>query len=448
VLLVSSSLTWAAIAIAGLLPASRSVQLDVASALARGGRAGTAAPASRRLRHVFVVAQLALSFVLVVGAALLVRSFIGLQHVDPGFSAERRLTLSYMAPIRRYPDTAALARLARGIRDEVGHIPGVVSAGAAQAVPFAEGATWFQALSRIDPRSVPNVAVLPHVHYNVVTPGYQEALAIPLKAGRTFSDRDDAGAPAVVVINEALASRFFPNENPVGQQLWVGHAQALPTLPPRTVVGVVGDARWDGLETPAGPEAWVPLAQQVGSDIVYRTMLLVVHTNGDPLGAVAAVRARIRQVDADLALTSIRTMEDRVDVAVWRQRLAAAALGALGVAALAIAVLGVFGVTSQLVGRRAHEMGVRIALGAAPLAIVRLVMTESGWLVLTGIVFGIGGAVAGARYVSTLLYGVSASDGATFMVTALGLAAAAMFASYVPARRAARVDPLVTLRQE
>jgi putative ABC transport system permease protein len=177
-------------------------------------------------------------------------------------------------------------------------------------------------------------------------------------------------------------------------------------------------------------------------------MLLVVHTNGDPLGAVAAVRARIRQVDADLALTSIRTMEDRVDEAVWRQRLAAAALGALGVAALAIAVLGVFGVTSQLVGRRAHEMGVRIALGAAPLAIVRLVMTESGWLVLTGIVFGIGGAVAGARYVSTLLYGVSASDGATFMVTALGLAAAAMFASYVPARRAARVDPLVTLRQE
>src|SRR5262249_39414556 len=148
--------------------------------------------------------------------------------------------------------------------------------------------------------------------------------------------------------------RFFPNETPIGQRLWVGHAQALPTLPPRTVVGVVGDARWDGLDTPAVPEAWVPLAQQVGSEIVYRTMLLVVHTSGDPLGAVAAVRAQIRQVDKDLALTSIRTMDDRVAAAVWRQRLAATTLEALGLAALTIALLGAFGVTNQLVSRRAH----------------------------------------------------------------------------------------------
>ena len=448
VLAASALVTCAVMVLAGLLPASRSVQTDVASGLARGGWAGTAASTSRRLRYVFVVAQLALSFVLVVGAALLIQSFIRLQQVDPGFPAEQRITLSYMAPRSRYPDTARLSSLAQRIREEVGQAPGVVSAGAAQAIPFAEGAEWFQALSRTDPRSVPNLAVLPHVHYNVVTPGYAEALGVPLKAGRTFTERDDASATPVVVINEALASRFFPNENPIGQQLWSGHAQALPASPRRTVIGVVGDARWDSLDTPAGPEAWVPLTQQMGGDLIYRTMLLVVHTTGDPRAQVAAVRARIGRIDKDLALTSIRTMEDRMDEAVWRQRLGAAAIGTLGVAALTIALLGVFAVTNHLVGRRTHEMGVRIALGAAPWAIVRLVMTESGWLVLAGVVLGVAGAFGLARYVSTLLYGIGASDAATFLVTALGLASAAMAASYVPARRAASVDPLVTLRPE
>jgi putative ABC transport system permease protein len=445
VLLVSAAVTCAVMAIAGLIPASRGVQVNVASALARGGWTGVGSD-GRRLRYVFVVVQLALSFVLVAGAALLIQSFIRLQQVDLGFPAENRLTLSYMAPRSRYPDTARLAALAESIREDVARAPGIRAVGAAQALPFAEGAVWFQALTRTDPRTLPNVAVLPHVHYNVVTPGYAEALAVPVKAGRTFTGQDAANAQPVVIINDALASRFFPNENPLGQQLWVGHAQALPTLPPRTVIGVVGDARWSTLDEPAGPEAWVPLAQQTGGDLVYRTMLLLVHSTGDPLASAASVRAQVRGVDKDLALTSIRTMDDRVDEAVWRQRLVAAALGALGVAALAIALVGVFGVTSHLVGRRAHEMGVRIALGATPRAMVRLVMTESGWLVLGGVALGCCGAFAVARYVSSLLYGVSASDAATFASTALGLASAALLASYLPARRAARVDPLVTLR--
>jgi putative ABC transport system permease protein len=447
VLVASAAVTCTVLAIAGVLPASRGVQVDVATALARGGRTGTAA-ASRRLRYTFVVVQLALSFVLVVGAALLIQSFVRLQRVDPGFPAERRITMSYMAPRSRYPDGARLAGLAQRLRDEVGRVPGIVGVGAAQALPFAEGAVWFQALSRSDPRTVPNLAVLPHVHYNVVTPGYAEALGVPVKAGRTFTERDDASGTPVVVINESLASRFFPGENPIGQQLWVGHAQALPELPRRTVIGVVGDARWNSLDLPAGPEAWVPVAQQAGADLVYRTMLLLVHTAGDPLADVAAIRARIRSADPDLALTSIRTMADRVDETVWRHRLGAAAIGTLGVAALAIALLGVFGVTNHLVGRRAHEMGVRIALGAQPRAIVRLVLTESGWLVLGGVALGIAGASGAARYVAALLYEVSAWDAATFLVAAFGLAAAAMLASYGPARRAAKIDPILTLRSE
>jgi predicted permease len=447
VLLLSAGLTGAVLVVAGLLPASRGVRIDVASVLALGGRSGAAAT-GRRLRRGFVVAQLALSFVLVVGAALMIQSFVRLQRVDLGFPAENRLTLSYMAPRSRYPDGARLAELADRLRDEVSRAPGVVAAGAAQALPFAEGATWFQALSRSDPRSVANLAVLPHVHYNVVSPGYAEALGLPLEAGRTFTRQDTASSLPVVVVNEALARRFFPGEDPIGQQLWVGHAQALPTTPPRTVIGVVGDARWDSVDTPAGPEAWVPVTQQVGGDLVYRTMLLVAQTTGDPLAAVSAVRERIRAVDKDLALASVRTLEDRVDEALWRHRLGAAALGALGLAALAIALIGVFGVTSQLASRRAHEMGVRVALGATPRAIARLVLAESGGLVLAGVALGALGALGLARTVSSLLFGIGAADAATFVVTAVGLASAAMLASYAPARRASRVDPLVTLRSE
>jgi predicted permease len=448
VLLVSAGVTGGVLAIAGLLPALRGVRIDVASALAVGGRAGTAASTSRRLRRGFVVAQLALSFVLVVGAALMIQSFVRLHRVDPGFPAGNRLTLSYMAPRSRYPDGARLAALADRLREEVSRAPGVVAAGAAQALPFAEGPTWFQALTRTDPRSVPNLAVLPHVHYNVVSPGYAEALGVPVLAGRAFTGQDTASSLPVVVVNAAAARRFFPNQDPIGQQLWVGHAQALPTLPRRRVIGVVGDARWDSVDTAAGPEAWVPVTQQVGSDLVYRTMLLVVHTTGDPLGAVSAVRERIRAVDKDLALASVRTLEDRVDEALWRHRLGAAALGTLGVAALAIALLGVFGVTSQLASRRAHEMGVRVALGATPRAVARLVLAESGRLVIAGVALGALGALLLARSVSSLLFGIGASDAATFLATAAGLGSAAMLASYVPARRASRVDPLVTLRAE
>lgn len=448
VLLVSAVLTCAVMVIAGVIPAARAVQIDVASALARGGWAGALASTSRRLRQGFVVVQLALSFVLVVGAGLLIQSFVRLQQVHPGFSTENRMTLSYMAPRSRYPEGEGLARLADRVREAVSNAPGVIAAGAAQTVPLADATVWFQAISRTDPRAVANLAVLPHVHYNVVTPGYAEALGVPLKAGRSFMPHDGAGAQPVVIINESLANRFFPNENPIGQSLWVGHAQALPTLPARTIVGVVGDARWSALDAPAGPEAWVPIAQQVGGDLVYRTMLVVAQTHGDPRATVAAVRSQIREVDKDLALTSIRTMDDRVDEALWRQRLGASAMGALGVAALVIALVGVFAVTNQLVGRRAHEMGVRLALGAAPGAIMTLVMTESVWLVLVGLLLGVGGALAGARYVSTLLYGVGAADVTTFVATASGLTIAALLASYVPARRAARVDPLVALRPE
>jgi len=286
------------------------------------------------------------------------------------------------------------------------------------------------------------------VHYNVVSAGYAGALGLPIKTGRAFDDTDTASSRPVVVINEALARRFFPGVNPIGQVLSVGHAQLLPELPRRTVVGVVGDARWSDLGEAAGPEAWVPYAQQAGAEDLLRSVYVVFAAGAQPASRLADVRAAIARVDPELALTSVRTLESRLAESVWRQRLTAAALGALGFAALAVALIGSLAITRYLVGRRTHEMGVRLALGASPGAIVTLILAESGRLVAAGVVLGLAGAVAMAQLLSTMLYGVSATDAVTFAGTASGLAAAALAACYLPARRAARVDPLITLRGE
>jgi putative ABC transport system permease protein len=434
--------------LAGVLPALRAIGANLASGLARGSRGTAATPIGRRLRQVSVVAQLALSLVLLVSAALVVQTFVRLRAVDPGFEAAGRMTLATFAPRARYPDMPRLVTLIERLRLEAGNAPGVRAVGLAQALPFAPGIIWSQAVTRDDPRGVPDLAALPHVHYNVVSAGYAEALGVPVRRGRAFDATDTASSPPVVVINEAFARRFFPGEDPVGRTLWVGHAQALPELPRRTVVGVVGDARWSALDEPASPEAWVPYAQQAGGEEILRALFVIYQASGDPEAAMPGVRARLAQVDPDLPITSTHTLERRLDTAVWRQRLTAAALGALGIAAMLVALVGVLGVTSYLTSQRSHEMGVRLALGARPQAIVRMVLAESGRLVLAGTALGLGGAVAAGRVLSTLLFGVGATDLPTFAVAGAALATAAIAACYLPARRAARVDPLVTLRAE
>ncbi len=376
--------------LAGVLPVLRGLGADLSATLARAVR-GTRGDVDRPPSAAGLDRRPARAVVRAAGQrrASSIQTFVRLRAVDPGFDAAGRMTLSYFAPRARYADAGRLVALVDRVREEIGRAPGVRAVGIAQALPFAPGVVWLQALTRDDPRGVANLGALPHVHYNVVSAGYAEALGVPIKAGRTFDATDTAGSLPVVVINEALARRFFPGQDPIGQTLSVGHAQALPTLPRRTIVGVVGDARWSGLDEPAGPEAWVPYAQQAGTEDILRTMYVVFHAAGDAEAAMPAVRAQVARADADLPLTSVRTLGSRVDEAVWRQRLAAAALGALGIAALAVALMGVLAVTSYLVGRRSHEMGVRLALGARPRAIVRLVLVESGWLVLLGTGLGV-----------------------------------------------------------
>jgi predicted permease len=446
--LASGGLTLSVALLTGGLSALRAARADLAAVLAASSWGSGAGSVSRRARHAFLIAQLALSLAPLAGAGLLVQSFLRLRSVDPGFPSAGRLTLSYSAPRARYPDPEKMAALAERVAAEVGQLPGVRAAGAGQALPFAAGAGWLQAFTRRDPAGVPNPADLPHVRYNVVSTGYVEALGVPLKAGRTFERTDTGESLPVVVINQALARKYFPGEDPLGQTFWVGHAQALTGSPARTVVGVVGDVLLGQLDEAVEPAAWVPVSQQRQGELVWRTLFLAVDAGTDPLAMVPAVRRRVASVDAELALTDIRSMEDRLGEALWRHRLAAGVVGALGMVALVIAVLGVFGIVGLLVSRRTGEIGVRMALGATGRDVVGLIMREGFRLVMLGTLLGLLGAVLLARSLSSLLYGVGAGDPITFAVTALALAGAALLACYLPARRAAGVSPLSALRHD
>jgi predicted permease len=444
VLLVSFGATAMTALFAGLAPAFKAARIDVIGAL--GAARATGAGLSRRWRVAFVIAQLALAVLPLSAAALLVNSFARLSRVEPGFQVAHRLTLSYFAPVLRAKEAAAVAQLAERMCEELRRVPGIKAAGGVQYLPFSSAAGWAQAVSRERPQG--NPADLPHVSYTVATTGYLEALGVPLKAGRLFSPADSATSAPVVVINEALAKRFFPNEDPLGKPVWIGHAQLLPSSPPRTIIGVVGDMLLNNLNSTPNAAAWVPISQQGHSEMVWRNLYLVAHTINEPQSTLAAIRKQIAGVDADLALSDIATMEERLGVSLWRQRFTASVLGAFSLIALAIAALGVFGVTSYLVGQRTHEIGVRLALGALPGDIFRLALKEGIVSTLIGIALGVAGSLAFTRFLGNLLYGVSAKDPLTLVTAAILLTLVALAACGIPARRATKVDPLIALRTE
>jgi predicted permease len=443
VLLISLGTTALTALLAGLAPALMAARFDVVRAL---GTRATGAGVSRHWRIAFVVAQLALALLPLSAAALLVNGFARLSRVETGFQVDHRLTLSYFAPTLRYKDGPAIVQLAEGLSEELRRIPGIKAAGGVHYLPFSPAQGWAQAVSR--ERPLGNPADLPHVHYTVATTGYLEALGFSLKAGRLFARADTAASVPVVVINEALAKRYFPNEDPVGKPLWIGHAQSLPSAAPRTIIGVVGDTLLNRLDSSPPSAAWVPLSQQESGELIWRNLYLVAHTSGEPEAAMAAIRKLIAGVDAELALADIATMEERIGDSLWRQRLTTSVLSALSIIALAIAALGVFGVTGYLVGQRTHEIGVRVALGALPGDIFRLALKEGILSTLIGTAFGVAGSLALTRFLGNLLYGVSARDPYTLAAAAILLALVALAACSIPARRATKVDPLIALRSE
>jgi putative ABC transport system permease protein len=373
---------------------------------------------------------------------LLTRSFARLLAVDRGFNAAHVLTLRTSLPSTAYRDAASMVRAFADIGRRLRESPGVAAAGAVTGLPLKSTRGDWGIRIEGDTNPGPNGRA---ADWQVVTPGYFEALGTPLRAGRTFTDRDTADAPAVIVINETMAKTFWPGQNPIGRRLAMGAARSI------TVVGIVADVRHRGLDAPARTEMYRPHTQfrYGGADApAVSTMTWVIRTTADPLAAIGYAREAIRAVDPSLGLSDVATMEQVLTDSTSDRRLDMLLFALLGGLALALATVGVYGVVAYSVSQRTHEIGVRMAIGAATGDVLRLVLGEGCKLALAGVALGSALALAGARLIRGLLFETSATDPTTFVAVAAGLVAVALVASYVPARRATRVDPMLALRAE
>jgi predicted permease len=422
----------------GAAPAFRVANVDLNTSLKTGGRssqsAGGLSTARHRLRGLLVVSELALSLVLLIGAGLLIRSFVRLQAVPPGFNPDRVISMRVSASGVTYRSDLARVQLFQQIGERIAALPGVEAQGGVTVLPFTSSVGWGGI-------SVEGFAPRPGEELQVdlrdATPGYFHAMQTPLLQGRFFSDHDTLDAPPVVMIDAKFAQRFWPHENPIGKHVWQDPKK------PLTIVGVVATVKQYGLDTDGKIVVYFPQSQDAPGWI-----FLVARTSSDPAGLVGAITREIHAVDRNAPVDDIETMHGRLYDSLARQRFSTTMLAAFAVFALILAVVGVYGVISFLVTQGTHDIGLRIALGAQRRDILGLVVRRGMTLAGAGIALGSIGALALTRLMSSLLFGVSAIDGLTFCAVALLLASTALVASYVPALRATRVDPVVALREE
>jgi putative ABC transport system permease protein len=427
----------------GLAPSLGASQPDLIRVLRGSGEAANKGAPRRFLagfnsRGLLVVGQVALSVVLLIGAALLMESVARLRGVDVGFNPANLLTMRVSLPPSRYDTDQQKASFFQELVHRVGSSPGVRDATAAMFLPM----TGFVGSPVQDAGKPPlKLNERPIAKVLIVTPDYFHTLEIPMRGGRDFNERDVAGAQRVAIIDEALARRFWPSypagQNPIGQRLLIGGVNPQPAQ----IVGIVTNVH-QNLENSVWPEtAYLSFAQDPQP-----SAMLAIRTEGDPLRFTAAVREQVRGLDHDQPIAAVRTMDDLVDAEMGQRRLLVRLLGSFAGVALLLALVGIYGVISYSVTERLHELGIRRALGARQADILRLVMGQGLGLTLAGIGIGIGGALALTRVMKSLLFHVSTTDPATFMGIALLFVLAALAAAYIPARRAARVDPMATLR--
>jgi predicted permease len=425
----------------GLAPALQLARPDLQSSLKEGTRGGSVGRGQQRLGRALVAAEVALAAVVVIGAALLVRSFWLLRTVDPGFDPSHVLAVDLALPTARY-DTTATTAFYRRLVERMGALPGVtVAAAASDLPPVSGGSNWdVEILGR--KRAPGSAAASPNVR--IVTRDVFRALSIPLARGRLFGPSDGAGSAPVAVINEAARRAIWPNTDPVGQQI-----RFAPDEPWLTIVGVTRDVRSMGLSEPVTPEVYL-LHEQLPAIAASteRTMYVVLRTAGDPLSLASAARATVRELDPLLAITGIRSMTEMVDLSVAGPRFTMLLLGVFGGVALTLAAVGIYGIMSHAVKRRTREIGIRVALGARPADVLRLVVGQGMTLAGVGLAIGVAVALAATRLMTQMLYGISATDPVTFVGIVVLLAAVAFVASWVPARRAVSTDPTTALRVE
>ncbi|HSD29528.1 MAG TPA: FtsX-like permease family protein, partial [Vicinamibacteria bacterium] len=425
--------------VSGLLPALRAARPSLVPSLKQGER--LAGAGRHRLHDVLVVAEFAMAVVLLVGAALLAKSFLRLQRPDTGFRAEGLLTVTVSLSGSPRANGDRRPAFLSGLLDDVGALPGVESAAFVNHVPIG-GDTWGTRFE-VEGRPSPDPARLPYAVMRTASPGYLASMGIPLLHGRDFDARDRKDTAPVVLVNRALARELRPEGRALGVRIKMGGPDT--DAPWRTVVGVFADARQADLVEPVQPEILSPYSQ----DPVdwYRGTTLVVRSVYPLSGIASAVTSRLRVATPELPITRVRTMTDLLSDAVAQERLGALLMGLLSLVALALAVGGIYGVMAYAVGRRAHEIGVRMALGARPEDVRAMVLRDGLRLGLLGAGAGLLGALALSRVLRTLLHGVSPTDPATFAGAGLLLLAVAALASLLPARRAARLEPVATLRE-
>jgi predicted permease len=385
-----------------------------------------------------MVSEVALSFVLLVGAGLLIKSFMRLRDVSPGFNPANVLSVRVSLPSAKYPKGEPRVQMLRQTIDHIKSLPGVQSAGAVLSLPlggdtFNVGRSYIREGRPATPEESANAA------YLVATSDYFRALQIPVVAGRAFSDQDTEQTPQVLIVNESMARQLWPGESPLGKRITVWRDEKFP----REIVGVVGNTK-PSLDTEAGPQMYVPYAQ----DSNWSGMSLVIRTNGDPAAATAAVRSEIRSLDKGIPVFNVKTMNDVLALSVGPRRTPMLLLSAFAGVALMLAMIGIYGVTAYHVTQRTQEIGIRMALGAQMADVVKLVLKGGMALALVGIGVGLAGAFLLTRLMTSLLFGVEPTDSVTFVAVSVCLLITALFACYLPARRATKVDPLVALRYE
>ncbi len=423
----------------GLAPALQMARTDLHESLKEGGRS-VGHRSSLRLRRALVVSTVALALTLLVGAGLLIRSFARVVGVNPGFRPDHLLTFQVSLPAAKYPnDTVRVAMLQR-LTAALNAAPGVVSAGGTSNIPF--GGNWSTSSFNVEGYQAPPNTPMPWGDVRLVTPGYLATMQTPLKAGRQFSDADRAGTPAVGIVDEEMVRRYWPNSDPIGKRISF-NSLTDSSVQWIQVVGVVGHMVHEGLDAQKRIQVYFPLAQ---NDLPF--LGLTVRTAGDPLAALGTVRAAVRSVDPDLPVAGVETMERLIDQSTGSRRFAMLLLGGFALLAMVLASIGLYGVMSYTVTQRSRELGVRLALGADPRAVLGLVLGQGFRLALTGVVLGLVVAVAVTRVMKNMLFNLSATDPLTFLTIALLLVAVALVASYLPALRATRVDPIVALRSE
>ena len=418
----------------GLLPALQASKPDLNDTLKESSRSSSGGIRSNRTRSLFVVGEVAVCLVLLIGAGLMIKSFARLLNVSPGFNPQNVLTMNIALSGSRYRDAAGVNSFYQQSLERLSSLPGVKSAGVVTALPMAGsfGSRYFGIEGR--PPQPPGQGF--NANTNVAIPDYFATMNIPLLDGRDFDDRDIKGAPDVVIINKEAVRRYWPDENPIGQRITVEQRT-------RTIVGVVGDVKQSGLDIETRPEMFFPYYQL---PVPFGTF--VVRTAGDPLGMIASVRVAMHEIDRDLPLYGIKTVEDVISDSVAPNRLNMMLLGIFAGLALVLAAVGLYGVVSYSVSQRTREIGIRIALGASHKSVLRLVVGQGISLSLIGVAIGVIASLFLTKLMATLLFGVSATDPITFVAISVLLIGVTTLASVVPARRAMRVDPMVALRYE